>query len=116
MSNVKFFPILADLSVAGKQHKLPPEDSWKAPQNGGVEATGNYVNGVSMANWGMGVESADGVMSYFATQDPQKYHLDTAYALALPLPNIIEMQQIHNYKSLIYIEIAEKSKGKEGSW
>ena len=42
-----------------------------------------------------------------------KYHLDTAYALALPLPNIIEMQQIHNYKSLIYIEIAEKSKGKE---
>ena len=78
MSNVKFFPILADLSVAGKQHKLPPEDSWKAPQNGGLEATGNYVNGVQMTKWGAGVESADGVMSYFATQDPQKYHLDTA--------------------------------------
>ena len=42
-----------------------------------------------------------------------KYHLDTAYVLALPLPNIIEMQQIHIYKAMVYMEIAEKSKGKE---
>ncbi|MBR5643940.1 MAG: SpoIIE family protein phosphatase [Salinivirgaceae bacterium] len=42
-----------------------------------------------------------------------KYHLDTAYNLALPLPNIIEMQQIHIYKAMVYMEIAEKAKGKE---
>ena len=41
-----------------------------------------------------------------------KYHLDTAYVLALPLPNIIEMQQLHIYKAMVYMEIAEKSKGK----
>lgn len=78
MPNVKFFPILADMSVASKQHKLPPEDSWKAPQEEGFETTGNYVNGVQSTKWGMGIEAADGVTSYFSTQDPQKYHLDTA--------------------------------------
>lgn len=41
-----------------------------------------------------------------------KYHLDTAYILALPVPNIIEMQQLHIYKAMVYMEIAEKSKGK----
>ena len=41
-----------------------------------------------------------------------KYHLDTAYVLALPLPNIIELQQIHIYKAMVYMEIAEKSSGK----
>ena len=41
-----------------------------------------------------------------------KYHLDTAYVLALPLPNIIEMQQIHIYKAMVYMEIADKSEGK----
>ena len=41
-----------------------------------------------------------------------KYHLDTAYVLALPLPNIIEMQQIHIYKAMVYMEIADKSTGK----
>ena len=42
-----------------------------------------------------------------------KYHLDTAYALALPLPNIIEMQQLHIYKAMVYMELAENAKGKE---
>ncbi len=42
-----------------------------------------------------------------------KYHLDTAYVLALPLPNIIEMQQLHVYKAMVYMELAEKAKGKE---
>ena len=41
-----------------------------------------------------------------------KYHLDTAYILALPLPNIIEMQQIHIYKAMVYMEIADKCEGK----
>lgn len=42
-----------------------------------------------------------------------KYHLDTAYILALPIPNIIEMQQLHIYKAMVYMELAEKAKGKE---
>lgn len=42
-----------------------------------------------------------------------KYHLDTAYVLALPLPNIIEMQQLHIYKAMVYMELAENAKGKE---
>ena len=78
MSTVKFFPILADLSVASKQHKLPPDDSWKAPQTEGSERKDNYVKGVEQAKWGTGVESADGVVNYFGTQDPQSYHASTA--------------------------------------
>lgn len=42
-----------------------------------------------------------------------KYHLDTAYVLALPLPNITEMQQLHIYKAMVYMELAERAKGKE---
>ena len=42
-----------------------------------------------------------------------KKNLDTAYALALPLPNIIEMQQIHIYMAMVYMEIADKTTGKE---
>ncbi len=42
-----------------------------------------------------------------------KCHIDTAYNLALPLPSVIEMQQLHIYKAMIYMEIAEKSVGKE---
>lgn len=42
-----------------------------------------------------------------------KYHLDTAYILALPIPNIIEMQQLHIYKAMVYMELAENAKGKE---
>ncbi len=42
-----------------------------------------------------------------------KYHLDTAYVLALPIPNIIEMQQLHIYKAMVYMELAENAKGKE---
>ena len=42
-----------------------------------------------------------------------KYHLDTAYALALPVPNIIEMQQLHIYMAMVYMEMAEKLTGKE---
>ena len=42
-----------------------------------------------------------------------KTHLDTAYYLALPLPNIMEMQQLHNYMALVYMEMAENLTGKE---
>ena len=42
-----------------------------------------------------------------------KCHLDTAYTLALPLPNVIEMQQLHIYMAMVYMEIADKTKGKE---
>lgn len=42
-----------------------------------------------------------------------KYHLDTAYILALPIPDIIEMQQLHIYKAMVYMELAENAKGKE---
>ncbi|MBR6081644.1 MAG: SpoIIE family protein phosphatase [Salinivirgaceae bacterium] len=42
-----------------------------------------------------------------------KMHLDTAYALALTVPNIIEMQQLHSYMAMVYIEMAEKLTGKE---
>ena len=42
-----------------------------------------------------------------------KKHLDIAYKLALPVPNIIEMQQLHNYIALVYMEMAEKLTGRE---
>ncbi|MBO5752233.1 MAG: hypothetical protein J6S69_00900 [Proteobacteria bacterium] len=78
MSNVSFIKILADLSVASHQHVLPPKDTWKAPQNDGQESKDNYVNGVEQAKWGMGFEVADGILTYFKTQDPHLYHMDTA--------------------------------------
>lgn len=40
-----------------------------------------------------------------------KNHLDTAYALALPLPNVIEMQQLHIYMAMVYMEIADRAVG-----
>ena len=78
MSNVSFFPILADLSVASHQHKMPPKDSWKPPQEKGEDSKNNYVNGVGDKNWGPQYPVADGVITYFATQDAQKYHFDAA--------------------------------------
>lgn len=42
-----------------------------------------------------------------------KMHLDTAYYLALPLPNIVEMQQLHIYMGMVYMEMADKLTGKE---
>ncbi len=90
MPNVTFFKILADLSVASKQHKLPPEDSWKAPQNEGEETKNNYINGVEKQKWGAGVEVADGIISYFVTQDPHVYHTTTAATMT------------EAYKSFIY--------------
>ncbi len=76
MSNVNFISILADLEFASKQHKMPPKDSWKAPQ--GRESKENYRTGVGSSKWGPMYPAADGVVTYFATQDPQKYHFDAA--------------------------------------
>jgi serine phosphatase RsbU (regulator of sigma subunit) len=42
-----------------------------------------------------------------------RFHFDTAYALALMVPNIIEMQQLHMYRAMVYLEVAEKCHGKE---
>jgi len=78
MSTVSFFSILADLSVASKQHKMPPKDSWKPPQNKGKESKDNYTKGVGESNWGPQYPVADGVISYFATQDAQTYHFNSA--------------------------------------
>ena len=76
MSSVSFIKILADLAFAGHQHKMPPADSWKAPQ--GSDAQDNYKKGVTDQNWGQGFPAADGIMTYFATQDMHKYHFDAA--------------------------------------
>lgn len=78
MANVTFFNILADLSVASHQHVLPPKDSWKAPQQEGEETKQNYIDGVGKSNWGAGIPVADGIVSYFKTQDPQTFHMTTA--------------------------------------
>ena len=78
MSNVSFFSILADLSFASKQHKMPPKDIWKPPQNKGKESKDNYVTGVGRDKWGPMYPAADGVITYFATQDANKYHFDSA--------------------------------------
>ncbi|MBQ9396133.1 MAG: hypothetical protein IJU23_11565 [Proteobacteria bacterium] len=78
MANVTFFSILADLSVATHQHVLPPNDSWKAPQQEGDDAKQNYIDGVGKNNWGAGIPVADGIVSYFKTQDPHTLHMTTA--------------------------------------
>lgn len=79
MSNLVMTPYyaVADLSVASHQHKMPPEDSWKRPQTG-EKGEENYKRGVGESMWGAGISSADGFVSYFGTQDPQMYHLNTA--------------------------------------
>ena len=41
-----------------------------------------------------------------------KHHLDTAYKLALPIPNVIEMQQLHIYMGMVYMEMADELTGK----
>ena len=76
MSSVSFIKILADLTFASHQHKMPPADSWKSPQ--GDEAQEHYQKGVVKDNWGQGFPAADGFVSYFATQDMHKYHFDAA--------------------------------------
>ena len=76
MSSVTFIKILADLTFASHQHKMPPADSWKPPQ--GDEAQEHYQKGVGQDNWGQGFPVADGIVSYFATQDMHKYHFDAA--------------------------------------
>ncbi len=78
MPNVSFIKILGDLIVASKQHKMPPKDSWKPPQNEGKESKDNYQTGVGDSNWGPGYPAADGIMTYFATQDMHKIHKDVA--------------------------------------
>lgn len=90
MPNVTFIKVLADLSMATKQHVLPPKDSWKAPQNEGKESKDNYTNGVGSEKWGAGFDFADGIVTYFKTQDPQTYHLTTAITMTA------------TYKSMIY--------------
>ena len=62
MANVTFFSILADLSVATHHHVLPPNDSWKAPQQEGDDAKQNYIDGVGKNNWGAGIPVADGIV------------------------------------------------------
>jgi len=64
--------------MASHQHKMPPADSWKAPQDKGDEARDSYVKGVKQENWGVGFPAADGIVSYFATQDPHTYHFNSA--------------------------------------
>lgn len=81
MPSVNFFKVLADLSVASKQHKMPPQDSWKSPIVKGKQEREDYVRGVGMGKWGPQYPAADGIVSYFATQDPMSYHFDTANAV-----------------------------------
>ena len=45
------FYAIADLTVASHQHKMPPEDSWKRPQDGGQEEEDNYKRGVTDRTW-----------------------------------------------------------------
>ena len=78
MTTVNFVKVLADVSVAAHQHKMPPKDSWQAPQQKSEDDKNNYVKGVGQSNWGVGYPVADGIVSYFATQDPQVYHFNAA--------------------------------------
>ncbi len=93
MTTVNFVKVLADLSVAAHQHKMPPQDSWQAPQQKSDDDNKNYVTGVGQANWGMGYPAADGILSYFGTQDPQSYHFSAATTMTA------------FYKSFIYTMI-----------
>lgn len=86
------FYAIADLTVASHQHKMPPEDSWKRPQDGGQEEEDNYKRGVTDRMWGPSVV-ADGFVSYFTTQDPHMYHVTSA------------MTNTAFYKSFIYTMI-----------
>ena len=86
------FYAIADLTVASHQHKMPPEDSWKRPQDGGQEEEDNYKRGVTDRMWGPSV-AADGFVSYFTTQDPHMYHVTSA------------MTNTAFYKSFIYTMI-----------
>ncbi|MFA5625576.1 MAG: hypothetical protein WC966_11065 [Bradymonadales bacterium] len=82
MSTVQFIKILADLSVAGEQHMMPPNSGWKAPQEAGEREKDNYVTGVGDPNWGLST-NANGIISYFNTQDPHLYHVTSSAANTL---------------------------------
>lgn len=58
------FYAIADLTVASHQHKMPPEDSWKRPQDGGQEEEDNYKRGVTDRMWGPSVV-ADGFVAFY---------------------------------------------------
>ena len=92
MANLTLIPfyVVADLTVASHQHKMPPEDSWKRPQDKGQEEADNYKRGVTDSMWGPGIPAADGIVSYFGTQDTHMYHLTSA------------MTNTAFYKSFIY--------------
>ncbi|MBQ9244409.1 MAG: hypothetical protein IJ165_14525 [Proteobacteria bacterium] len=92
MANVTFIKVLADLSVASKQHVMPPKDSWKAPAAKGFEEAKNYHDGVGASNWGQGYPAADGLVTYFATQDNHKYHFDTAKEMTQTYKKFISTQ------------------------
>ena len=83
MSTVSFIKVLADLTMASGLHKMPPKDNWKPPQSAGPEAKQNYINGVGQSNWGVGYPVADGILTYFATQDMHMYHFTTASAMTM---------------------------------
>ncbi len=93
MTTVNFIKVLADLSVASKQHMMPPKDSWKAPQTKSKDDRDNYAQGVGYANWGQGYPAADGVTTYFGTQDPHSYHFKAAQTMT------------QTYKQFIYTMI-----------
>ena len=78
MSTVSFIKVLADLTMASGRHKMPPKDNWKAPQDKDEDTKNNYIKGVGEQNWGPGYPVADGLISYFATQDMQSYHFTAA--------------------------------------
>lgn len=75
--------------MASHQHVLPPKDSWKAPQNEGKETKDNYTNGVGQEKWGAGFNVADGIVTYFRTQDPHTYYFSTAAGMTLTYKNMI---------------------------
>lgn len=78
MSSASFITALADLTMASGQHHMPPNDDWKSPLNEGGKTKENYINGVGKDQWGMCIPVADGIVSYFATQDPHSYHFKCA--------------------------------------
>ena len=83
MSTASFIPVLADLVMATGQHHMPPNDDWKSPMNAGSNEKQNYMDGIGKSKWGMAFPVADGIVSYFATQDPHFYHFTAASAMTL---------------------------------
>ena len=78
MSTVSFIKVLADLTMATGMHMMPPDDNWQSPQEKDEDTKNNYINGVGQGNWGPGYMFADGIVTYFGTQDMHAYHFQTA--------------------------------------